>query len=362
MLSLVFLAAIPAHADVPLVVPHQGRVLKKDGTPEAGPLSITFRLYTSASGGSSIWDEVQSLPLTNGYYGAMLGAGAPLSAGLFGGADLYLAIQLPGEQEMSPRLRLGTAGYAVKSAKADTATRAETAAKADTAADTDGKVDAKIATHKSDASAHHARYADAEAVAAVNAVGLDAAKINAGTLDAARLPAGSKPVDVAAVSTSLTTHAASASAHHSATSDNLDLTPKSVTVKGTSVALKSNGLQLGAGASEGLTASQAATLTGGGNSLADGLHTHAGLGSGGGVCYTGWGVSSCASGFTAVHSGTAAYPAMFSFQGSYAVAAGAAICNQAGIPANYSGSYGLGWSNGSGTAGVTNLSCVICCK
>jgi hypothetical protein len=99
----------------------------------------------------------------------------------------------------------------------------------------------------------------------------------------------------------LAVHAADPDAHHSSTSDGLDLTPSSVTIGST--AITEGEIDFGDGADDTLTAAMVETLIGGGN--ADALHTHAGSG-GGGSCYTAWGRSSCVDGWTRAYQGYAA--------------------------------------------------------
>lgn len=93
-------------------------------------------------------------------------------------------------------------------------------------------------------------------------------------------------------------HAADADAHHSSTSDGLDITPRTVTVGDTEVT--TGRVDLGPDANDELTAAIVTTLTGGGE--ADALHGHAGDHTGGG-CYTAYGSTTCAEGWTLIHAG-----------------------------------------------------------
>ena len=96
----------------------------------------------------------------------------------------------------------------------------------------------------------------------------------------------------------LEAHAADGDAHHSSTSDGVDITPRSVRLGDTE--LVPGRVDLGPDANDELTASIVTVLTGGGE--ADALHTHAGDGAGG-SCYTGYGVSECAEGWTLIYPG-----------------------------------------------------------
>ena len=123
---------------------------------------------------------------------------------------------------------------------------------------------------------------------AVRAAGAD----DANTLD------GLGP-DAFEASGSIADHAANADAHHSSTSDGIEITPSAVSI-GTS-RLNEGSLDLGPDADDELTAEMVRTLTGGGE--ADTLHTHAGHGSGGGGCYNSWGTETCADGYTQAYAG-----------------------------------------------------------
>ena len=84
-------------------------------------------------------------------------------------------------------------------------------------------------------------------------------------------------------------HATEPSAHHSETSDGLELTPSTVTLGEMIVA--EGTLDFGPDADDELTTEIVRTLTGGGD--ADALHSHAASGDGGGGCMTAWGRADC---------------------------------------------------------------------
>ena len=96
-------------------------------------------------------------------------------------------------------------------------------------------------------------------------------------------------------------HATNVNAHHSATSEGLDIQPATVTIQGTDTQLSDGSLDLGSETDDALTAMMVQTLTAGGD--ADSLHTHAAAGAGGGSCYTTWGTTTCGSEHTRIYSG-----------------------------------------------------------
>lgn len=91
----------------------QGIVKKADGsaTPD-GNYSMTFRLYDAEEGGTVLWTEVQSaVPVSSGLYSAVLGSVTNLNLPF--DKEYYLGIRIGTASEMSPRLSLTTAPYAL---------------------------------------------------------------------------------------------------------------------------------------------------------------------------------------------------------------------------------------------------------
>ncbi len=112
-LVLLIAASATAAAEVPGRLGYQGRLLKSDGSPEAGSKSITFSLYDAATGGTNpLWTETQTLALSDGYYATFLGSVQSFGAGLFDGRTLYLELKVDGAA-LSPRQEVGTVPYAL---------------------------------------------------------------------------------------------------------------------------------------------------------------------------------------------------------------------------------------------------------
>jgi len=110
LFSCVF--AITATAQVPTLPGYQGRLLRADGTAATGTASVAFRVFDAATGGSALWTETQTLGLSDGYYSTFLGLVAPPPATLFDGGARWLEVAV-GAQTLVPRLRIGSAPYAV---------------------------------------------------------------------------------------------------------------------------------------------------------------------------------------------------------------------------------------------------------
>jgi hypothetical protein len=89
----------------------QGIVRKSTGANlDDGTYSMTFRLYTTSSGGTNIWSESHdNMDVTSGVYGAVLGLINPFTIPF--DQPYFLGISVDGGAEVSPRLRLTASPY-----------------------------------------------------------------------------------------------------------------------------------------------------------------------------------------------------------------------------------------------------------
>ena len=83
-----------------------------------GEYMVTFRLYTTPTGGTSIWQESSEVTVAKAIYSHYLGSVVPLDASFFIN-KLYLGLQLDDSDEITPRTELTYSPYAfaVKTAK-----------------------------------------------------------------------------------------------------------------------------------------------------------------------------------------------------------------------------------------------------
>jgi len=110
-----FLAAQPASSQVPQLLGLQGRLLRADGTAATGTATAAFGVWDSATGGSRLWFETQTLGLSDGYYATFLGLADPPPVGLFDGGSRWLEIAV-GSETLSPRQRIGSVPFAAVAA------------------------------------------------------------------------------------------------------------------------------------------------------------------------------------------------------------------------------------------------------
>ncbi|MEW5944706.1 MAG: hypothetical protein AB1742_00770 [bacterium] len=112
-LTVSFVIAAAACADVPLLMSYQGRVTDLNGVPIAdGSYNMTFGLFTTDTLGVAVWTETQlGVAVENGLFSVNLGASAPLVITDFN-QSLWLEVTI-GVTTYSPRHRVVSAGYAL---------------------------------------------------------------------------------------------------------------------------------------------------------------------------------------------------------------------------------------------------------
>src|SRR5580700_3803919 len=104
------LAPSVAFATVPQGLTEQGRLFDDTGNPLNATVSLTFSLYTTASGGTAVWTETQAaVTLDAGYFSVELGSVTPIPQSTWTGATLYVGVAVNSDPEMTPR----QAAYAV---------------------------------------------------------------------------------------------------------------------------------------------------------------------------------------------------------------------------------------------------------
>ena len=128
---LFLLTLIPTclSAQIPSLLSYQGvltdqfQVAVPDGT-----WRVTFRIYDVESGGAPLWEEENEVTTLNGVFESVLGEVSPLALPFE--SDYWLALELPGESEMTPRIRLVAAPYALNARNASRAVIAQSAERA----------------------------------------------------------------------------------------------------------------------------------------------------------------------------------------------------------------------------------------
>lgn len=100
-------------------IAYQGRLADSSGNPLTDTLNMSFRLYNAASGGAPLWTEQwtgsNGVQVSDGLFNVMLGSLTPIPASVItGNSSLFLGITVGTDDEMTPRVQLGSVPYAVQ--------------------------------------------------------------------------------------------------------------------------------------------------------------------------------------------------------------------------------------------------------
>ncbi len=114
-LMMACLLSMPAAAlaQAPDLITFQGRLLDNSGGAVEGEHSMVFSIYASADANNALWTETHRVQLARGTFAVSLGALSDLDNATLGDGDRWLGMRIAGEDEMSPRSRLGTVPYAL---------------------------------------------------------------------------------------------------------------------------------------------------------------------------------------------------------------------------------------------------------
>lgn len=111
----VFILSGSGQAQGPLL-PVQGNLRSAAGEVVDGTLSVTFALYDVSQGGDALYSTTKEVVFQNGRFVTYLGdsGDAALEAADFDGLpSLWLGVTVSTDEEMSPRIRLGSSPFSV---------------------------------------------------------------------------------------------------------------------------------------------------------------------------------------------------------------------------------------------------------
>ncbi|MBN2119752.1 MAG: hypothetical protein JW734_01675, partial [Candidatus Omnitrophica bacterium] len=105
-----------AFSSPPRVITCHGRLTNQEEEILSGAHTFTFRLYSQQQGGSALWSETQPLSVgSSGLFSAYLGDTSAFPTALDFNTTYWISIEVDGDGEMSPRLKLPSAAYALNS-------------------------------------------------------------------------------------------------------------------------------------------------------------------------------------------------------------------------------------------------------
>ena len=100
-------------------IAYQGRLADAAGAPLTGTYNMIFRLYATATGGTPLWEEQwtgsNGVRVSDGLFNVMLGSLTPIQQSVIANHDqLWLGITVGTDDEMAPRVQLGSVPFAVQ--------------------------------------------------------------------------------------------------------------------------------------------------------------------------------------------------------------------------------------------------------
>lgn len=128
--SVILLCPLSVMADVPRLVPYQGRLTSDVGVPLGGPVNMRVVFYDAATGGTALWSEDHSsVALTNGVFFIQIGSetSGGVSDAALDAANVWLGVRatedlgenLDNVPEQSPRTQIGMAPFSAKATSAE---------------------------------------------------------------------------------------------------------------------------------------------------------------------------------------------------------------------------------------------------
>ena len=104
-------------------ITYQGRLTDSSGSPLTGTYVMAFRLYNSATGGTSLWEEYRtgadSVAVTRGLFAVRLGSLTAIPQSVItNNNSLWLGVTVGTDAEMAPRVQLGSVPYAFQANRA----------------------------------------------------------------------------------------------------------------------------------------------------------------------------------------------------------------------------------------------------
>ncbi len=99
------------------LIAYQGRLADNLGNPLTGTYTMVFRLYSQDTGGVPLWEEQwtgpNSVAISDGLFNVMLGSLTPIPQAIVtGNTTLFLGITVDSDDEMAPRVQVGSVLYA----------------------------------------------------------------------------------------------------------------------------------------------------------------------------------------------------------------------------------------------------------
>ena len=116
---VVYLFAVLVNADIPRKISFQGYLSTPSGVPVTGEYVLDFAIYDSQVGGEQLWNDMDTLEISNGQFHAYLGDNTPLPGSIFTGDIVWLETSVDGGM-ITERQPIVSSAYSFRSLVADT--------------------------------------------------------------------------------------------------------------------------------------------------------------------------------------------------------------------------------------------------
>lgn len=115
------LTTVHCFSVVPSLINYQGMLKDSSGVPYHGNATMVFSIWNDSTGGNKLWEETQAIvTVSHGLFNVLLGSSVPVPDTAFLKPNTWLQVIANGNQ-LSPRKRIVSVGYAFHSKYADTA-------------------------------------------------------------------------------------------------------------------------------------------------------------------------------------------------------------------------------------------------
>ena len=121
MAATALLCLSQGHAAIPYTINYQGYLVTAAGDPVSGQVPMRFSLYANEPDLTPLWTETQTVTVDSGVYSVVLGAVNTDLKLLPFDVPYYLGVTVRTDQEMLPRQKLTSVGYAFRTRDADRA-------------------------------------------------------------------------------------------------------------------------------------------------------------------------------------------------------------------------------------------------
>ena len=115
-----------AYAAIPQQINYQSRLRTSGGVPVTAATSISFSLYSAASGGTALWTEARNqssgscakvTPDADGYFSVQLGSCNAFPGSLAFDTSLFLGVTVGSDAEATPRVAFSPSPYALNASR-----------------------------------------------------------------------------------------------------------------------------------------------------------------------------------------------------------------------------------------------------